>query len=204
MKPLSESRAIGKLSKIREDLRREIVDGFENRAKPCGACDTQGACCLDEHFVNVRVSRLEGAAIRQAVERLGIGTQVAIHERLQSIASEAEFYACPLFQPGVGCLVHTTAKPLPCIAHACYERKEDLPPDELLASREAEIDQLNRRVYGRSQPLVPIHAALRVSGRRFEPTAQNRKRYQQSEEHYVIPDRQVAPSHDLDHQPESE
>ncbi|HEX6278536.1 MAG TPA: hypothetical protein VFZ49_00855 [Pyrinomonadaceae bacterium] len=161
MKPLSESRAIGLLSKIREDFRREIVDGFENRAKPCSSCETPGVCCLDEHFVNVRVSRLEGAAIRQAVEGLDAETRGAIGERLRGISVDAEFYACPLFQPGVGCLVHDTAKPLPCIAHACYEKKEDLPPDELLASREEAIDRLNKRVYGISRPLVPIHTALR-------------------------------------------
>lgn len=116
---------------------------------------------MDEHFVNVGVSRLDAAAIRNAVGQLSVAAQSEIAARLERIEPDAEFYACPLYQAGVGCLVHDTAKPLPCIAHACYERREDLPPDELLAGRELEIDGLNRRVYGRSEPLMPIHEALR-------------------------------------------
>jgi hypothetical protein len=52
--------------------------------------------------------------------------------------------------------VHDAAKPLPCIAHACYERREDLPPDELLTEREIRIAELNRRVYGRTEAPLPI------------------------------------------------
>lgn len=161
MKPLSEASAITRLAEIRQAFSLEIKTNFEHRAKPCSACPTPGACCLDEHFVNVRVSRLEAAAIRKAVAELGARTRSAISEKLTNIAPNAEFYACPLYQPGTGCLVHSTAKPLPCIAHACYERKEDLPPAELLDEREMETDKLNQRVYGCSHPTMPIHAALR-------------------------------------------
>lgn len=161
MKPIAEGRAIEALSRIQEDFREDIAGGFEHRAKPCSACVTPGACCLDEHFVNVRVSRLEAVAIRKAVGELGESERSSVEGRLAAISPNAEFYPCPLFEPGAGCLVHATAKPLPCIAHACYERGEDLPPDELLSERELEIDRLNQRVYGRSQPLVPIHRALR-------------------------------------------
>lgn len=161
MKRLSESTGIERLAGIREDFRREIEVRFEHRAKPCSVCETPGACCLDEHFVNVRVSRLESAAIRKAVAELNEDVRSGVFQRLKGIEPDAEFYACPLYESGVGCLVHNTAKPLPCIAHACYERKEDLPPDELLSEREIEIDDLNRRVYGRSEPQMPIHAALR-------------------------------------------
>ena len=73
-------------------------------------------------------------------------------------------YACPLFEKGVGCLVHNSAKPLPCIAHACYEREADLPPDELLTEREIKIAELNRKVYGRAEPPVPIPVAIASSG----------------------------------------
>jgi len=161
MKLLSESIGVERLAKIREDFREEIAARFEHRAVPCSTCETPGACCLDEHFVNVRVSRLEAAAIRNAVRELDEDVRSTVIAKLATIDADAEFYACPLYQPGVGCLVHHTAKPLPCIAHACYERKEFLPPDELLTTREIEIDDLNRRVYGRSSPLMPIHAALR-------------------------------------------
>jgi hypothetical protein len=161
MKHLSESTGIDRLAKIREDFLGEISAGFEHRAKPCSTCEAPGSCCLDEHFVNVRISRLEAAAVRNAVSELSEESRSEIFRRLSRIEPDAEFYACPLYQSGAGCLVHDTAKPLPCIAHACYERKEDIPPDELLSTREIEIDDLNRRVYGRLGPLVPIHAALR-------------------------------------------
>ena len=160
MKRLSESTGVERLAAIRGDFRREISVRFEHRAKPCSACEAPGSCCLDEHFVNVRVSRLEAAAINRAVKELSEEVRSGVFQRLEQIKPDAEFYACPLYQPGAGCLVHDTAKPLPCIAHACYERREDLPPDELLSTRENEIDQLNRRVYGRSGLPMPIHAAL--------------------------------------------
>ena len=158
---ISEYSAIEKLAKVREEFREEIASRFEYRAKLCSSCKTPGACCIDEHFVNVRVSRLEAAAIKKAVGTLDADDRSAIFSRLEKIDAESEFYACPLYQPGAGCLIHNTAKPLPCIAHACYERKEDLPPDELLSKREIEIDDLNQRVYGRSRPLIPIHSTLR-------------------------------------------
>lgn len=159
VKVIYEQKGIEKLSAIREVFRQDITTRFEHRAKPCSTCMTP--CCLDEHFVNVRISRLEAAAIRKAIATLDRGLRSAIDERLSKIDPHAEFYACPLYQRGVGCLVHETAKPLPCIVHACYEKREDLPPDELLGEREAMIDRLNQRVYGRSQPLTPIHRALR-------------------------------------------
>ncbi len=161
MKFIAQKAGIERLAKIREGFRDEIAARFEHRAKACSSCETPGACCLDEHFVNVRVSRLEAAAINDAVRSLDADVRSAVFSRLEKIDAEAEFYACPLYQTGVGCLVHDTAKPLPCIAHACYERREDLPPDGLLSVREIEIDDLNRRVYGRSRPMMPIHAALR-------------------------------------------
>ena len=161
MRLISESTGLEKLRQIRRDFRQEIAVRFEHRAKPCSTCETPGACCLDEHFVNVRISRLESAAIKNALAGLDDELRSAIDERLSRIDPDSDFYACPLYQKGIGCLVHETAKPLPCIAHACYERKEDLPPDELLAERETEIDALNRQVYGRGGPQMPIHAALR-------------------------------------------
>ena len=161
MRLISESSGIERLRQIREDFRQDVAARFEHRAKPCAIGETPGACCLDELFVNVRISRLVAAAIRNAVAGLDEDQQSAIGERLANIDPDSEFYSCPLYQKGVGCLVHETAKPLPCIAHACYDRKEDLPPDELLAEREMEIDALNRQVYGRTQPQTPIHTALR-------------------------------------------
>ncbi len=161
MRRLGESSGIERLAAIRDEFRWDIAERFEHRAKTCSSCETPGACCLDEHFVNVRINRLEASAIRKAVGEMPDDVRSAIGARLERIDHDAEFYACPLYESGVGCLVHETAKPLPCIAHACYERPEHLPPDELLSSREREIDRLSRQVYGRGEPLRPIHTALR-------------------------------------------
>ena len=180
---LSESNAIVRLDDIRRGFAQEIQEQFEHNARPCSYCKTPGACCLDEHFVNVRISRLEAAGMKRALAELpqlkiaevGRRTNVAVEK--YALLSGGENYACPLYEKGVGCLVHETAKPLPCIAHACYERKEDLPPDELLGEREVDIDRLNRRVYGKSEPLQPIPVAL---GRLLDLPADDRHGDQQT------------------------
>ena len=163
MKFVSEKVAIRRLGEIREAFRTKIAGDFEHRAKPCVTCETPGACCLDAHFVNVRISRLEAAAIRDSLLRLEPEFQSRVYARIENAAdglSERETYACPLFEKGTGCLVHNDAKPLPCIQHACYDRKEDLPPDELLAEAEELIDRLNRRVYGTATAIKPLPTAL--------------------------------------------
>ena len=164
MKPLSESKAIEKLDAIRNELRDLIRREYDHRAKSCITCETPGACCLDAHFVNVRITKLEAVAIRNVINELPIALQKNVAKRIETLfdVQELTTYACPLFEKGVGCLVHDTAKPLPCIAHACYERKEDLPPDELLTEREIDIDKLNRRVYG-ATTLLPIPVALQLN-----------------------------------------
>jgi hypothetical protein len=89
------------------------------------------------------------ARAKDAVERFGLSEDLS------------KTYACPIYQTGTGCLVHDVAKPLPCIAHACYENGDDLPPDSLLEMRELEIGKLNERVYGRSADWLPIPLAIR-------------------------------------------
>ena len=166
---LSETRALKVLQELRDKFRRSISDRFEFRAKSCSRCDTPGACCLDAHFVNVRISRLEATAIRRVLDGLDQVDRARIYERIdESVrrfrlegSGDSLTYACPLYESGVGCLVHDTAKPLPCIQHACYERKEDVPPDELLAAAEIEVAKLNQRVYGRQQTLLPLPVAIK-------------------------------------------
>jgi hypothetical protein len=169
VKFISQTKGLSKLAEIRRKFTEEVRERYEHRAKPCSACETPGACCLDEHFVNVRVTRLEAKAISDAINELSPELRGKVMSRaggaierygLDKSDGELRTYACPLFEKGIGCLVHQTAKPLPCIAHACYERKEDLPPDELLAEREIQIAELNRRVYGRAEPPLPIPAAM--------------------------------------------
>ena len=166
MKLISETSGLAKLAESRREFAAKIREGFEHRARPCSACETPGACCLDEHFVNVRVTRLEAKAIGDRLAELPFhlrekvslraGEEIERHRFDETTDDATRTYACPLFEKGVGCLVHDTAKPLPCIAHACYDRKEDLPPDELLTEREIEIAELNRKVYGKAEPPLPI------------------------------------------------
>ena len=59
MKTLSEKQALIKLRELKNDLRANIKQNYEHRAKDCGTCETKGACCLDAHFVNVHITKLE-------------------------------------------------------------------------------------------------------------------------------------------------
>ena len=159
MKTRSEKRGIEALSEIREEFREKISRDYEFRAKDCESCEVQGSCCTDAHFVNVKISRLDAAAIRRALTDLPEELLERVVARNRSVLEgldSSESYACPLFEPGFGCLVHETAKPLPCINHACYERKEDLPPDELLTKAEEKINRLNTAVYSRDWNWKPI------------------------------------------------
>lgn len=170
MKTISEKRALVRLKKIKADFSALIKTNYEHRAKSCLTCETQGACCLDAHFVNVHISRLEAEAIRNVLDRLPEKTQNAVYGRVEETIEKydlsaegdtfAQTYACPLFEKGIGCLVHAEGKPVPCIQHACYENAADLPPDALGASQEALVDDLNRRTYGRPQPWMPLPVAL--------------------------------------------
>ncbi len=147
-----------------------ITDVYEHRAKACAVCETPGACCLDEHFVNVHVSRLEAAAIGKAIADLPAQTKKAVRERTakviekykldEAIDTSTATYACPLFEKGTGCLVHDTAKPLPCIMHACYSSEADLPPDELLDEAELAVNKLNEQTYRRPTGQLPIPLAI--------------------------------------------
>lgn len=185
MKIPSEKQALEHLEKIREDLRDQIRNGYEHRAKDCATCETQGACCLDAHFVNVRISRLEAAAIRNTLDKLSDERRLAVYSRVDEVIerfglqekteSDHATYACPLFEKGMGCLVHTDAKPLPCITHACYERKEDMPPDELLERHQLAVERLNFRTFLKAESWLPIPLAIRrVSNRDVSVSAPSR------------------------------
>lgn len=171
MKLLSETRAIEAANRLKTEFAVLIRKNFEHRAKSCISCDTPGVCCTDAHFVNVRISRLEAAAIRNLIGRLPDEKRSEVYNRVvaaideYSLSANADAadqkFACPLFEKGVGCLVHNEGKPLPCIQHACYEREEDLPPDALLNEKENVLDRLNRRVYGGQQGLLPLPIAVK-------------------------------------------
>ncbi|HKX84829.1 MAG TPA: hypothetical protein VJL58_11455 [Pyrinomonadaceae bacterium] len=155
---MSESKGLERLQDLKDEYAALIRDGYEFRAKSCATCETKGACCLDTHFVNVHITRLEAEAIRRVLLRLPQEKQMEVLDRIDAAIEKygldqagdpfAKTFACPLFEPSVGCLVHERGKPLPCISHACYENKEDLPPDELQSAREQEVESLNHAVYG--------------------------------------------------------
>lgn len=172
MRLRSERRSIERLSKIITDLRDEVSRGYEHRAKNCLACETPGACCLDAHFVNVRISRLEAAAINKFIDTRPDAD--AIRERIDGVITKYgltadaanEKFACPLYERGVGCLVHDVAKPVPCIVHACYESHGDMPPSTIADAAELAIDRLNVETYGNSRPLLPIPLAIKCGERK--------------------------------------
>jgi len=171
MKPLSETRALDKLQTVKTDFASRIKAGYEHNAKSCMTCETPGACCLDAHFVNVHVTRLEATAISNAIGKLSEEAQTKVYKRVEDTISRydlssdgdtfARTYACPLFEKGVGCLVHHEGKPLPCIAHACYENKNDLPPDDLVAEQEGLVEKLNELTYRKPATWLPLPIAIR-------------------------------------------
>ena len=165
MKLRSERSSIERLTEIREAYRSTIREQYEFRAKDCGECETPGACCLDAHFVNVRITRLEAAAIRKVIEGLPNEVRARVDDRVSAViarVAEDETYACPLYEKGTGCLVHDEAKPIPCISHACYENAADLPPSSLQNEAEEQIDILNTLTYGKPQVRVAIPVAIRA------------------------------------------
>lgn len=163
---LSETAALEKLQNLKTNYRSFIKNNFEHRAADCAVCPTKGACCLDAHFVNVHITRLEAVAIRKTLENLTEDKQREIYERAREtiekydLKSEGDTFektfACPLFEKGTGCLVHENAKPAPCISHACYENQADLPPEYLQERIEISIEKLNKKTYGNAPNLLPL------------------------------------------------
>ena len=166
MKTLSEKQALVKLGKLKTDFQNFIRENYEHRAEDCLTCPAQGSCCTDAHFVNVHITRLEAVSIREALRKFDAAKQKEIY-RLAAATIEkydlkdsgdtfAQTFACPLFEKGVGCLIHKEGKPAPCIQHACYERRADLPPDELQEATERKIERLNTQTYRQNPTWLPL------------------------------------------------
>ncbi len=171
MKLTSENKALSQLKAIKDELKEEIAGNYEQLAKSCKTCETPGACCLDAHFVNVHITRLESKAIKDALVSLPDAKRGEVYRQIDmaiekyglepDINSFGRTYACPLFERGTGCLVHDEGKPVPCIVHACYENFADLPPEEIQATAERQIASLNKHTYGRDPQYSPIPLALK-------------------------------------------
>ncbi|HEY0426606.1 MAG TPA: hypothetical protein VGC76_02255 [Pyrinomonadaceae bacterium] len=175
MKMLSEKQALAKLSKLKTDYRELIKSGYEHKAKSCLTCETKGACCLDAHFVNVHITRLEAVAIVETLAQIDEQKRVEIYERIEKTIEKynlngtgdtfSQTFACPLFEKGAGCLVHSEAKPSPCIQHACYENEADLPPDEIQTEKENIIENLNQKTYGANWRWLPLPVWISQMGK---------------------------------------
>lgn len=156
MKTLAESKALERLKSLKTELKNHISENFEHRAKSCLTCETKGACCQDEHFVNVHITKLEAVLISKNLQKFSADKQTEIYNRVENAIKKYKLdsvgdtfkktFACPLFEKEHGCLIHEV-KPVPCIQHACYERKQDLPPDELQSEAEERIEKLNEQTY---------------------------------------------------------
>lgn len=169
MKKLSEDDALARLRREKAAFQSHVIKNFEHAARDCKTCPTAGSCCTDAHFVNVHVTRLEAVAVRRTLEltpRLDWRARRAVYERASAAVERyhlraagdtyAQTFACPLFEPGVGCLVHRRAKPAPCIQHACYDRWEDVPPVESQWRVERRVEELNAQVYGAASAWLPL------------------------------------------------
>ncbi|GIU82293.1 MAG: hypothetical protein D6687_09100 [Acidobacteria bacterium] len=169
MKLLSEREGLARLKKLKENFRKIIRESYEYRAKNCLTCEHQGICCLDDHFVNVHITELEANLILKEVEKLSSEKIETLKKRnLQTVAkynlsegNSNQTFACPFLEKGKGCLIHEV-KPLACIQHACYERKEHLPPDSLQEEYERKIERLNRQVYGKPAKWLPLPVWIKI------------------------------------------
>jgi hypothetical protein len=165
----SESEALAVLQRLKTSYQNGIRRSYEQAAEDCGTCDTPGACCVDAHFVNVHITRLEAVAVRETIERtprLSEKEKRAVYVRAAEAVRRyglratgdtfAQTFACPLYVPSLGCLVHRRAKPAPCIQHACYKNWEDLPPHSLQTRAEHRVEELNSEVYGAAWDWLPL------------------------------------------------
>lgn len=169
MRKLSEAEALARLRREKAAFQSHVKTTYEHAARSCRECPTPGVCCTDAHFVNVHITRLEAVAIRETLERtprLDAAGRRAVYERARRAVERyglrasgdtfAQTFACPLFAPGVGCLVHARAKPAPCTEHACYDRWEDVPPASLQWRVERRVERLNTELYGAAWAWLPL------------------------------------------------
>lgn len=163
-----EADALAQLQRVKAAYQSLIKLDYEHAAESCATCTTRGLCCTDAHFVNVHITRLEAVAIRETIARtprLTLAAQRNVYSRAREAVARYQLhtggdtfrqtYACPLYEPAMGCIVHARSKPAPCIQHACYENWEDMPPMSLQTRTEHRIEKLNAEVYGAAWAWLP-------------------------------------------------
>ncbi len=166
MKALTQKKALKRLRNLQDKFRTSVRVKYEHKAKDCLSCEVQGICCTDAHFVNVHITRLEAVAIKVTIENLPENHRKEIYKRNEQTINKYNLslegdtfdrkFSCPLFEKDVGCLVHKKAKPIPCIQHACYENRGDLPPDELQTAQEKSVERLNSQTFGNAWNWLPL------------------------------------------------
>jgi hypothetical protein len=152
------------LKNIKNSYQTLIRENFEFKAKSCVTCETKGVCCTDAHFVNVHITQLEAVAIIEKLnqtEKLAeilprISKTILTYDLNENGDTFKQTFACPLFEKHIGCLIHNDAKPIPCITHACYERKEDLPPQFLQDRITKKVEDLNEEIYAEKPKWLPL------------------------------------------------
>ena len=169
MRKLSEAEALARLQQSKAAFQTHVKLNYEHRAQDCRTCPTPGACCMDAHFVNVHITRLEAVAVRETIARtprLCEEERRAVYARAREAVERygltstgdtfMQTYSCPLFVKELGCLVHRRAKPSPCIQHACYDNWEDIPPNAGQWREERRVERLNVEVYGAAWAWLPL------------------------------------------------
>lgn len=155
----TKEEALARLKRFKDGFAAYIASRFAWKAKDCGTCPAP--CCGDAEFVNVNITRLEGEAILRtlaASPRITPEHREEIVDRARRAVRDyglddaedtfSRTYACPLFEPKRGCIVHYKAKPAPCVQHGCYDDWRDLPDELELRRVERRVARLNRDVYG--------------------------------------------------------
>lgn len=169
MSSCSERAALAKLQRLKTSYQTSIRRTYERAAEDCRTCPTPGACCLDAHFVNVHITRLEAVHLRETIERtprLSADEKRALYLRAREAVRRyslrasgdtfSQTFACPLYNARLGCVAHRRAKPAPCIQHACYSNWEDLPPHALQSRTEHRVEELNTQTYGAGWDWLPL------------------------------------------------
>jgi hypothetical protein len=159
--------ALPRLRRLKQRFARYIRRNYGHLAANCAACPTP--CCADAQFVNVHIVELEAKAMLATLWRSPKHGPTKVHEVLTRAAETvtrykltetgdtfAQTYACPLFEPGAGCLVHWKAKPAACIQHGCYERWQDLPETRTQRRVERQVAALDAAVHRRPSTWLPI------------------------------------------------
>ncbi|MBI4851476.1 MAG: hypothetical protein HY819_06760 [Acidobacteria bacterium] len=158
MHKFSETKALVQLRRVKQGFSNYISQNYAAKAKDCRTCTI--VCCQDSDFVNVNITRLEALAIWHTLKnssRVNPEKFQEIIKRTRKAITKynlkatgdtfSQTYSCPLFEEGIGCLVHWKAKPAPCIQHGCYEDWHDLPDTKEFAQVEHKVETLNKRVY---------------------------------------------------------